>query len=78
MSVLFQSRDVDRRQPAKVRDANFYFFVEAAIALFVSFVINVFVVSVFAHGLYGKTNQDVVSLQFDDRAQRHEDPSTNN
>lgn len=60
-SFVFQSRDVNRREPARVRDANFYFFVEACIALFVSFVINVFVVSVFAHGLYNKTNQDVVS-----------------
>jgi hypothetical protein len=39
-----------------------YFFVEAAIALFVSFLINVFVVTVFAHGLFGKTNADVVSI----------------
>lgn len=43
-----------------MRDANFYFFVEASIALFVSFVINVFVVSVFAHGLNGKTNNQIV------------------
>lgn len=39
-----------------------YYFIEASVALFVSFVINVFVVAVFAHGLFGKTNQDVVSL----------------
>lgn len=39
-----------------------YFFIEACIALFVSFVINVFVVSVFAHGLYGKKNQDIVDM----------------
>lgn len=58
---IFKSRDVNRRDPAKVRDANMYFFIEASIALLVSFVINVFVVSVFAHGLYGKTNQDIVS-----------------
>lgn len=38
-----------------------YFFIEAAIALLVSFVINVFVVAVFAHGLYGKKNGDIVS-----------------
>lgn len=30
-------------------------------ALFVSFIINVFVVAVFAHGLFDKTNNDVVS-----------------
>lgn len=56
-----QSRDVDRRKSSNVREANFYFFVEACIALFVSFIINVFVVAVFAHGLYGKTNNEVVS-----------------
>ena len=39
-----------------------YFFIEAAIALFVSFLINIFVVSVFAEGLYGKTNADIHEL----------------
>lgn len=57
-----QSRDIDRRQPAKVRDANYYYFIEAAIALFVSFIINVFVVAVFAHGLNDVTNNELVSL----------------
>lgn len=52
---------MNRRDVAKVRDANFYFFIEASIALFVSFIINVFVVSVFAHGLYDKTNNEIVS-----------------
>lgn len=55
-----QSRDIDRRDGRKVRDANLYYFIEAAIALFISFIINVFVVSVFAHGMFGKTNQDVL------------------
>lgn len=59
---LLQSRDVDRKNPAKVRTANMYFLIETAIALLVSFVINVFVVSVFAHGLYGKTDDQIVRL----------------
>lgn len=59
---------MNRKEPAKVREANFYFFIEASIALFVSFIINVFVVSVFAHGLFGKTNKDIVS--FSTRKQR--------
>ncbi|GLV38284.1 Malvolio [Carabus blaptoides fortunei] len=58
-SALVKSRDIDRQKPEKVREANFYFFVEAAIALLVSFVINVFVVAVFAHGIFGKTNHDI-------------------
>ncbi|XP_044762684.1 protein Malvolio-like isoform X3 [Coccinella septempunctata] len=58
-SALVKSRDIDRTKPAKVRDANLYFFIEAAIALAVSFIINVFVVSVFAHGLYHTTNSEL-------------------
>ncbi|XP_075145215.1 solute carrier family member malvolio isoform X2 [Haematobia irritans] len=61
-SALVKSRDVDRRQPTKVREANFYFFIEASVALFVSFIINLFVVAVFAHGMYGKTNADVLQM----------------
>ncbi|XP_026474305.1 LOW QUALITY PROTEIN: protein Malvolio-like [Ctenocephalides felis] len=59
-SALVKSRDVDRRKTEKVRDANYYFFIEAAIALFISFIINVFVVAVFAHGLFKTTNQEIL------------------
>lgn len=58
-SALVKSRDVDRSKPEKVRDANLYYFIETVIALLVSFIINVFVVSVFGHGLYNKTNREV-------------------
>ncbi|KAJ1522974.1 hypothetical protein ONE63_002110 [Megalurothrips usitatus] len=58
-SALVKSRQIDRKKPEKVKEANRYFLIEAAIALFVSFVINVAVVSVFAAGLHDKTNQQV-------------------
>uniref|UniRef100_A0A8D8W1B5 Protein Malvolio n=1 Tax=Cacopsylla melanoneura TaxID=428564 RepID=A0A8D8W1B5_9HEMI len=58
-SGLVKSREVNRADKAKVKEANFYFFTESCVALAVSFVINVFVVSVFAHGLYAKTNIEV-------------------
>jgi len=61
-SALVKSRDIDRTKKKEVREANLYFFIEAAIALFVSFLINVFVVSVFAEGLYGKTNGEIYAL----------------
>ncbi|XP_067615911.1 protein Malvolio isoform X3 [Eurosta solidaginis] len=61
-SALVKSRDIDRRNPKRVSEANFYFFIEATVALFVSFIINLFVVAVFAHGMYGKTNQDVLNV----------------
>uniref|UniRef100_A0A1I7YCS4 PhoLip_ATPase_C domain-containing protein n=1 Tax=Steinernema glaseri TaxID=37863 RepID=A0A1I7YCS4_9BILA len=58
-SALVKSRRIDRTKKKAVEEANFYYFVESGIALFVSFIINVFVVAVFAHGLYNKTNQQV-------------------
>jgi len=61
-SALVKSRDIDRTKKQEVREANFYFFIEAIVALFVSFLINVFVVSVFAAGLHGKTNQQIKDL----------------
>jgi natural resistance-associated macrophage protein len=44
-SALVKSRNVDRKKNEAVRQANMYYFVEAAIALLVSLVINVFVVA---------------------------------
>ncbi len=56
-----QSREIDRKKKVEVSEANKYFFIEATIALFVSFLINVFVVAVFAEGFYGKNSTDIVS-----------------
>lgn len=58
----FQSRKIDHKDKQAVRQGNMYFFIESAIALFVSFIINIFVVSVFGMGLFGKTNQDMVAF----------------
>lgn len=60
--LLIQSREVDRKNKKEVKEANKYFFIESAIALFVSFLINVFVVAVFAQAFYSKSNMDVVSV----------------
>ena len=52
-SALVKSRDVKTDSPPKIKEANMYFFIESAIALFVSFIINLFVVSVFAAAFFG-------------------------
>lgn len=62
VQTLCQSREVDRSNKKEVTEANKYFFIEASIALFVSFLINVFVVAVFAEAFYGRTNSEVVSV----------------
>ncbi|XP_070814940.1 natural resistance-associated macrophage protein 2-like isoform X1 [Chaetodon trifascialis] len=61
-SALVKSRDVDRRNKKEVKEANKYFFIESTIALFISFLINVFVVAVFAEAFYNKTNMEVNAL----------------
>ncbi|XP_008292027.1 natural resistance-associated macrophage protein 2-like isoform X2 [Stegastes partitus] len=61
-SALVKSREVDRSNKKEVREANKYFFVESTIALFVSFLINVFVVAVFAEAFYQRTNAEVHSV----------------
>ncbi|XP_061920226.1 natural resistance-associated macrophage protein 2-like isoform X2 [Entelurus aequoreus] len=58
-SALVKSREIDRRNKKEVKEANKYFFIESSIALFISFLINVFVVAVFAEAFYNKTNMDV-------------------
>lgn len=60
-SALVKSRAVDRSNRAEVKDANRYILIESAIALFVSFIINIFVLSVFAEGLFNKTSLEIVS-----------------
>lgn len=61
-SALVKTRDIDQTSREEVRDANKYYFVETSIAVFVSFIINLFVVSVFGEGLYLKTNQDARNM----------------
>ncbi|KAJ7999921.1 hypothetical protein DPEC_G00199420 [Dallia pectoralis] len=58
-SALVKSRQIDRGNKKEVKEANKYYFIESTIALFVSFLINVFVVAVFAEAFYKKTNMEV-------------------
>ncbi|KAL2077412.1 hypothetical protein ACEWY4_026916 [Coilia grayii] len=58
-SALVKSRQIDRRNKNEVSEANKYFLIESAIALFVSLIINIFVVGVFAEAFYDKTNMEV-------------------
>lgn len=58
-SALVKSRDINRANKKEVKEANKYYFIESTIALFISFLINVFVVAVFAQAFYGKTNMEV-------------------
>ncbi|GAB6031038.1 hypothetical protein CHUAL_007852 [Chamberlinius hualienensis] len=61
-SALVKSRKIDRSTKAAIKDANRYNFIESCIALFVSFIINVFVVSVFGSTLYQRTNFEMAVM----------------
>ncbi|KAK3605981.1 hypothetical protein CHS0354_019660 [Potamilus streckersoni] len=56
--VIFKSRHIDRTDKESVREATMYNAIESAIALFVSFVINLFVVAVFAAAFNGPQYSD--------------------
>ncbi|KAF4010247.1 hypothetical protein G4228_001754 [Cervus hanglu yarkandensis] len=55
----YESRHIDRAKRQEVREANKYFFIDCCIALFVSFIINTCVISVFAEAFFEKTNEQV-------------------
>jgi natural resistance-associated macrophage protein len=61
-SALVQSRDIKRDSDVQLKEANKYFAIESAIALLISFIINLFVVSVFAVGFYGTHFADNIGL----------------
>ena len=61
-SALVKSRNVNNRNRLETKDANRYILIESSIALFVSFLINLAVTAIFAHGLFGKTNSDIYHL----------------
>jgi len=60
-SALVQTRDIDRSDPLQMQEANVYFFAEACVALFLSFLVNMSVVAV-AAAKFSSETQDV-SLQ---------------
>lgn len=64
-SALVKSRRIDRTKRTAVSEANLYYFIECAIALTCSYFINMFVVAVFADGLFAKSNADIFKMCLD-------------
>jgi Mn2+/Fe2+ NRAMP family transporter len=62
-SALVQSRAIDRNNRAAVKESNMYNAIESSGSLFISFIINAFVVSVFAAGFFGTDGADDIGLQ---------------
>ncbi|NWS68531.1 NRAM1 protein, partial [Crotophaga sulcirostris] len=58
-SSLVKTRVIDRSKKEAVREANMYFLTESCLALFVSFLINLFVMAVFGEAFYHQRNENV-------------------
>ncbi|XP_057768893.1 metal transporter Nramp3-like [Salvia miltiorrhiza] len=61
-SALVQSREVDNRKIGRVREALKYYSIESGIALAISFMINLFVTTVFAKVFYGTEQAKTIGL----------------
>lgn len=61
-SALVQSRQIDHQSKGRVQEALNYYSIESSIALFVMFIINLLVTSVFAKGFYGTEKATTIGL----------------
>ncbi|KAL1310436.1 hypothetical protein AAHE18_17G247500 [Arachis hypogaea] len=61
-SALVQSRKIDPQKKGRVQEALNYYTIESTVALAVSFMINLFVTTVFAKGFYGTKQADSMGL----------------
>ncbi|KAI3451961.1 hypothetical protein Pfo_008626 [Paulownia fortunei] len=61
-SALVQSREVDNRKIGRVREALTYYSIESGAALAISFMINLFVTTVFAKAFYGTEQANSIGL----------------
>ncbi|KAF2593497.1 hypothetical protein F2Q70_00042420 [Brassica cretica] len=61
-SALVQSRQIDPKRKSRVQEALNYYLIESSVALFISFMINLFVTTVFAKGFYGTEKANNIGL----------------
>lgn len=61
-SALVQSRNIDPKKKGRVQEALNYYSIESSVALLVSFMINLFVTTVFAKGFYGTKQANSIGL----------------
>ncbi|KAA8522619.1 hypothetical protein F0562_013020 [Nyssa sinensis] len=61
-SALVQSREVDHHKSGRVREALNYYSIESTAALIISFIINLFVMTVFAKAFYGTDVANSIGL----------------
>ncbi|GAQ86250.1 Mn2+ and Fe2+ transporters of the NRAMP family [Klebsormidium nitens] len=61
-SALVQSRSIDTRNESRVRESLRYYSIESTAALILSFLINVFLTTVFAKAFFGKPQAKLIGM----------------
>lgn len=61
-SALVQSRKIETHKKGRVQEALNYYSIESSVALLISFMINLFVTTVFAKGFYGTKQANNIGL----------------
>ncbi|KAK1556068.1 hypothetical protein Q3G72_035425 [Acer saccharum] len=61
-SALVQSRNIDPSKKGRVQEALNYYSIESSVALLISFMINLFVTTIFAKGFYGTEQANRIGL----------------
>ncbi|BBN07938.1 natural resistance-associated macrophage protein 2 [Marchantia polymorpha subsp. ruderalis] len=61
-SALVQSRSLDITKKSRLREALRYYTIESSVALCISFMINMFIMAVFAKGFYGQMERPNIGL----------------
>lgn len=61
-SALVQSREIDPHKKGQVQEALNYYSIESSVALSISFMINLFVTTIFAKGFYGTKQANSIGL----------------
>lgn len=61
-SALVQSRDIDISKKSRVREALRYYNIESSVALFISFLINLCIMAIFAKAFFGKEEAGIIGL----------------
>ncbi|KAL4559602.1 hypothetical protein LXL04_031745 [Taraxacum kok-saghyz] len=61
-SAVVQSRNIDPKKKGQVQEALYYYTIESSLAVFVSFLINMFVTTIFAKGFHNTKEADTIGL----------------
>ncbi|KAI3737198.1 hypothetical protein L2E82_27193 [Cichorium intybus] len=61
-SAVVQSRNINPKKKGQVQEALYYYTIESSLAIFITFIINMIVTTIFAKGFYNTKEADTIGL----------------